>query len=328
MSFHPKMAYDATFHKSARQLEDEGPAFVVHAGEPRALRRDRHALSARAPPVGGAAGAVSRAVPAGLHHRERDPPRRRAARHHARRTSRTSCRSTRCSTRSRSGSSSLQVCRTLSCALNGAERVTEELQAKLGDQAGRDRCERHVHAARGRVPRRLRSRAGRDGQRRVARVPDAGGRGEARRRPPRARRGGAERLPSRGRARTMTTITKTRRARRTMICTEYFVPSCLRGFVIAAADMDPILTKHVREPNSFTLDFYLQHEGYDALKLALGDDARRGHRAGQGVRAARARRRGLPDRHEVAVRRQEDDARATSPATPTRASRARSRITC
>mgnify|MGYP003694439965 CR=1 FL=1 len=33
--------------------------------------------------------------------------------------------------------------------------------------------------------------------------------------------------------------------------------------------MDPILTKHVREPNSFTLDFYLQHEGYDALKLAL-----------------------------------------------------------
>src|SRR5215470_7647160 len=33
--------------------------------------------------------------------------------------------------------------------------------------------------------------------------------------------------------------------------------------------MDPILTKYVREPNSFTLDFYLQHEGYDALKLAL-----------------------------------------------------------
>ena len=28
MSFHPKMAYDATFHKSARQLEDEGPPFV------------------------------------------------------------------------------------------------------------------------------------------------------------------------------------------------------------------------------------------------------------------------------------------------------------
>jgi NADH-quinone oxidoreductase E subunit len=30
----------------------------------------------------------------------------------------------------------LQVCRTLSCALNGAERVTEELEAKLGINAG------------------------------------------------------------------------------------------------------------------------------------------------------------------------------------------------
>ncbi len=34
--------------------------------------------------------------------------------------------------------------------------------------------------------------------------------------------------------------------------------------------MDPILTRHVREPNSSTLDFYLQHEGYEALKKALG----------------------------------------------------------
>ena len=30
----------------------------------------------------------------------------------------------------------LQVCRTLSCALNGAERVTEELQARLGIRPG------------------------------------------------------------------------------------------------------------------------------------------------------------------------------------------------
>ena len=28
MSFHPKMAYDATFHKSARELEAPGPLFV------------------------------------------------------------------------------------------------------------------------------------------------------------------------------------------------------------------------------------------------------------------------------------------------------------
>ena len=33
----------------------------------------------------------------------------------------------------------LQVCRTLSCALNGAERVTEELREQARHQAGRDR---------------------------------------------------------------------------------------------------------------------------------------------------------------------------------------------
>ena len=31
MSFHPKMAYGATFHKSSRQLEDEGPVFEYTA---------------------------------------------------------------------------------------------------------------------------------------------------------------------------------------------------------------------------------------------------------------------------------------------------------
>src|ERR1700704_3374697 len=34
--------------------------------------------------------------------------------------------------------------------------------------------------------------------------------------------------------------------------------------------MDPILTKHAGEPNSFTLDFYLAHEGYAGLRIALG----------------------------------------------------------
>src|SRR5437870_11393410 len=33
--------------------------------------------------------------------------------------------------------------------------------------------------------------------------------------------------------------------------------------------MNPILIPHVREPNSFTLDSYLQHEGYEGLKKAL-----------------------------------------------------------
>ena len=33
--------------------------------------------------------------------------------------------------------------------------------------------------------------------------------------------------------------------------------------------MEPLLTKYVREPNSFTLDFYLEHDGYEGLKKAL-----------------------------------------------------------
>jgi NADH-quinone oxidoreductase subunit F len=33
--------------------------------------------------------------------------------------------------------------------------------------------------------------------------------------------------------------------------------------------MDPVLTRYVREPNAHTLDFYLQHGGYEALKKAL-----------------------------------------------------------
>jgi len=31
VSFHPKMAYDATFHKSTRTLADAGPPFVFTA---------------------------------------------------------------------------------------------------------------------------------------------------------------------------------------------------------------------------------------------------------------------------------------------------------
>jgi NADH-quinone oxidoreductase subunit F len=34
--------------------------------------------------------------------------------------------------------------------------------------------------------------------------------------------------------------------------------------------MDPILTKYIREPQSYTLDFYLKHHGYQGLKKALG----------------------------------------------------------
>ena len=63
--------------------------------------------------------------------------------------------------------------------------------------------------------------------------------------------------------------------------------------------MDPILTKYVREPESFTLDFYLRHQGYEALRKALAmkpDDVVELVRA-QRLAVAMARSRGLdPDR--------------------------------
>ena len=34
-------------------------------------------------------------------------------------------------------------------------------------------------------------------------------------------------------------------------------------------NVEPILTKFVREPHAYTLDFYLQHEGYEGLRKAL-----------------------------------------------------------
>jgi NADH-quinone oxidoreductase subunit F len=33
--------------------------------------------------------------------------------------------------------------------------------------------------------------------------------------------------------------------------------------------MEPLLTRYVREPNAFALDFYLQHQGYEGLRKAL-----------------------------------------------------------
>jgi len=57
VSFHPKMAYDATFHKSKRQLEDEGPAIVggergAHGEKRTALLHLRQRLSAATDPHG------------------------------------------------------------------------------------------------------------------------------------------------------------------------------------------------------------------------------------------------------------------------------------
>ena len=85
----------------------------------------------------------------------------------------------------------LNVCRTLSCALLGAERVTEELSAKLGIKPGETDADGDVHADGSRVPRRLRSRAGGDGERRLARA--AGARAGRRSSSTTSRRAGAQR---------------------------------------------------------------------------------------------------------------------------------------
>jgi len=135
VSFHPKMAYDATFHKSKRKLEDEGPAFE-YTPENRA-RFDE--IVTRYPPDR----RRSAVLPAlYLAQYQQGYITANAIRHVA-----------QCLGITRAdvedvvsfytmfytkpvGKFVLQVCRTLSCALNGAERVTEELQEKLGIKPG------------------------------------------------------------------------------------------------------------------------------------------------------------------------------------------------
>jgi NADH-quinone oxidoreductase subunit E len=129
------MAYDATFHKSKRQLEDEGPVFA-YTPENRA-RFDE--IVQRYPPDR----RRSAVLPAlYLAQYQQGYITANAIRHVA-----------ECLKITRAdvedvvsfytmfytkpvGKFVLQVCRTLSCALNGAERLTEELQEKLGIKAG------------------------------------------------------------------------------------------------------------------------------------------------------------------------------------------------
>ncbi len=135
MSFHPKMAYDATFHASARTLEDVGPPFE-YTPEHRA-RFDE--IVGRYPPDR----RRSAVLPA-LHlaQRQQGYITANAMRHVAQLLGITPADVedvvsfyTMFYTKP-VGRSVLQVCRTLSCALNGAERVTEELAAKLGIEPG------------------------------------------------------------------------------------------------------------------------------------------------------------------------------------------------
>ena len=135
MTFHPKMAYDAAFHKSARELEDEGPPFA-YTPENRA-RFDE--VVGRYPPDR----RRSAVLPA-LHlaQRQQGYITANAIRHVAE-----ALGITRADVedvvsfytmfyRKPVGRFVLQVCRTLPCALHGAERVTEALSDSLGIRPG------------------------------------------------------------------------------------------------------------------------------------------------------------------------------------------------
>jgi len=135
MTFHPKMAYDAAFHKSPRALEDAGPPFVY---TPENAARFEEIVK-RYPPDR----RRSAVLPAlYLVQYQAGYITANAIRHVAERLGITRADVedvvsfyTMFHTRP-VGTFLLQVCRTLSCALNGAERVTESLTEKLGIKPG------------------------------------------------------------------------------------------------------------------------------------------------------------------------------------------------
>ena len=235
MTFHPNMAYGATFHKSVRQLEDEGPPFA-YTPENRA-RFDQ--IIVRYPPDRKRSAVLPALYLVQYQQGYITAP---AIRHVAE-----LLEITRADVEDvvsfysmfytkPVGKFVLQVCRTLSCALNGAERVTEALQETLGIGPGETDAsgtftliEVECLGACDRAPVVMVND-------RVARVSEARRRLDARGRPPCAGRRCALGMPSRRRKEGL---------------------------------MEPVLTKYVREPNSFTLDFYLRHQGYDALRKAL-----------------------------------------------------------
>jgi len=135
VSFHPKMAYGATFHTSSRQLEDEGPAFVYTPEN--GARFDQ--IVQRYPPDR----RRSAVLPAlYLAQDQQGYITANAIRHVAARLGITRADVedvvtyyTMFHTRP-VGTYVVNVCRTLSCAVNGAERVTEALCRKLGIRPG------------------------------------------------------------------------------------------------------------------------------------------------------------------------------------------------
>jgi NADH-quinone oxidoreductase subunit E len=135
MSFHPLMEYNERFHKSERKLVDEG--------EPFAFTPERRAtldnLLSKYPPD-----RKRSAVLAALYlvQDQQGYLTASAMRHVAPILDLTPAEVDDVATyyvmfyKQRVGKYVLQVCRTLSCALNGAERVTEALSEKLGIRVG------------------------------------------------------------------------------------------------------------------------------------------------------------------------------------------------
>ena len=135
MSFHPKMAYDASFHRSERELEVEGPAFA-YTPENRA----RFDEIVKRYPADRRRSAVLPALY--LAQAQQGYITANAIRHCAELLGITRADVedvvsfyTMFYTRP-VGRYVVQVCRTLSCALSGAERVTLEIAAKLGLEPG------------------------------------------------------------------------------------------------------------------------------------------------------------------------------------------------
>lgn len=135
MTFHPPMNYGAAFHRSSRRLEEEGPPFT-YTPENRA-RLDE--IVKRYPPDR----KRSAVLPAlYLVQYQQGYITANAMRHVAELLEMTPADVedvvsfyTMFYTKP-VGRFVLQVCRTLSCALNGAERVTAELSEKLGIRPG------------------------------------------------------------------------------------------------------------------------------------------------------------------------------------------------
>jgi NADH-quinone oxidoreductase E subunit len=135
MSFHPQMDYGRGHHKSARALPEEGPAFVYTA-ENRARLEE---ICTRYPPERRKAAILYALY---IAQGQQGYLTLNAMRHVAEVIGCTPAEVedvvsyyVMFFTRP-TGKYVLQVCRTLSCALRGAERVTEELSAVLGLKPG------------------------------------------------------------------------------------------------------------------------------------------------------------------------------------------------